>query len=133
MGQTDESMIRLTPAEITSGVSRQRWAEGLIQQLPQLHEGRNSWLLNYGLGTEARRLREKHRLAFDPSYDAAADAEPDHPVQSLASDRLDPASELPDRFTRDGTEVLVFEDKIEPAQWRVECFDCDGGCDVSTL
>lgn len=27
-----------------------RWAEGLIRQLPATHEGRNSWLLNYGTG-----------------------------------------------------------------------------------
>lgn len=25
-----------------------RWAEGLIKQLPENHEGRNSWLLNHG-------------------------------------------------------------------------------------
>jgi len=40
--------IELTPAEIQSGVDRVKWAEGLIRQLPEDHEGRNSWLLNYG-------------------------------------------------------------------------------------
>jgi hypothetical protein len=25
-----------------------KWAELLIKQLPEEHEGRNSWLLNYG-------------------------------------------------------------------------------------
>lgn len=40
--------IVLTPAELTSGLDRVRWAEGLIKQLPEKHEGRNSWLLNYG-------------------------------------------------------------------------------------
>ena len=39
--------IKLNKAEIQSGVSRVRWAEGLIRQLPEDHEGRNSWLLNY--------------------------------------------------------------------------------------
>ena len=39
--------IKLNKAEIQSGVSRVRWAEGLIRQLPEDHDGRNSWLLNY--------------------------------------------------------------------------------------
>lgn len=41
-------VIVLTPAEIQSKYSRVQWAEGLIRQLPEDHEGRNSWLLNYG-------------------------------------------------------------------------------------
>ncbi|MDD5277705.1 MAG: hypothetical protein PHR16_16685 [Methylovulum sp.] len=39
--------IKLRPAEITSGLDRVRWAELLIRQLPDDHDGRNSWLLNY--------------------------------------------------------------------------------------
>jgi len=38
----------LSKAEIESGLSRVKWAELLIKQLPEKHEGRNSWLLNYG-------------------------------------------------------------------------------------
>jgi hypothetical protein len=38
-------------------LNRQRWAEGLILQLPNNHDGRNSWLLNFGKGEEAERLR----------------------------------------------------------------------------
>ena len=38
----------LTKAELESGLSRVQWAEALIKQLPEEHEGRNSWLLNYG-------------------------------------------------------------------------------------
>jgi len=41
-------VIELTPTEIQSGLSRVRWAELLIKQLPKNHDGRNSWLLNYG-------------------------------------------------------------------------------------
>lgn len=40
--------IELTRAETQSGMTRVRWAELLIKQLPEHHEGRNSWLLNYG-------------------------------------------------------------------------------------
>ena len=40
--------IPLTPHEVQSGSTRVDWAEGLIRQLPEDHDGRNSWLLNYG-------------------------------------------------------------------------------------
>ncbi len=51
--------IKLNPAEIQGGYHRLDWAEGLILQLPRTHEGRNSWLLNYGIGDEAKALRNK--------------------------------------------------------------------------
>lgn len=35
-------------AELRSGYSRVAWADDLIRQLPEAHEGRNSWLMNYG-------------------------------------------------------------------------------------
>ena len=63
--------IRLTGAEIQSGGSRQRWAEGLIEQLPKDHDGRNSWLLNYGVKEEAMKLREKRGIKFLDRYGAA--------------------------------------------------------------
>lgn len=40
--------IELTPQERQSGLDRVRWAELLIRQLPDDHDGRNSWLLNFG-------------------------------------------------------------------------------------
>ena len=40
--------INLTPYEKQSGVDRVRYAEGLIRQLPEDHEGRNTWLMHYG-------------------------------------------------------------------------------------
>ena len=51
--------IQLTKAEIQSGHDRVRWAEGLIRQLPADHEGRNSWLLNYGNGPDVDELRKQ--------------------------------------------------------------------------
>lgn len=46
-------VIRLTRAEVQSGFDRVRQAEALIRQLPSDHDGRNTWLMNYGtLGTE---------------------------------------------------------------------------------
>lgn len=53
--------IRLTQAEIQCGQDRVRWTQGLIEQLPADHDGRNSWLLNYGLGAEAEALRAEWR------------------------------------------------------------------------
>ena len=50
-------VIRLTTQEIQSGHDRQKWAEGLILQLPDNHDGRNSWLINYGTGEEAQAKR----------------------------------------------------------------------------
>lgn len=46
--KVDEGVIRLTKAEIQSGLNRVRWAEDLIRQLPESHDGRNSWLQNFG-------------------------------------------------------------------------------------
>lgn len=36
------------------------WAEGLIRQLPDTHEGRNSWLLNHGHGGDVEEMRKAH-------------------------------------------------------------------------
>lgn len=46
--------IPLTEAEIRSGIDRVAWAEGLIRQLPEDHDGRNAWLANFGTGAERR-------------------------------------------------------------------------------
>lgn len=66
--------ITLTGAEIQCGVNRQRWAEGLILQLPEGHDGRNSWLLNYGTGEEAVAKRAKRGLAFNEETQACETA-----------------------------------------------------------
>ena len=47
-----KTSICLTKAELESGLTRVQWAEALIKQLPEEHEGRNSWLLNYGKAQE---------------------------------------------------------------------------------
>lgn len=63
--------ILFTPAEKQSGLDRQRAAEGLIEQLPENHDGRNTWLLNYGVKDVAVQLRQKHKLTFSEKYRAA--------------------------------------------------------------
>ncbi|WOB24763.1 MULTISPECIES: hypothetical protein [Xanthomonas] len=42
----------LTACEISSQYTRVKWAEDLIRQLPEEHDGRNSWLLNYSAKLE---------------------------------------------------------------------------------
>lgn len=56
--------IKLSKAE-KQGLTRVKWAEGLISQLPKTHDGRNSWLLNYGVGEEAEMLRAKRGILFN--------------------------------------------------------------------
>lgn len=67
----EPNTIPLTPAEIQSGLDRVRWAELLIRQLPDKHEGRNSWLLNYGIGSSPP---EPNRQPIWTAPEAARDA-----------------------------------------------------------
>ena len=52
--------ILKTKEEIQSNHDRQQWAEGLISQLPVAHDGRNSWLLNFGISAESIVIRAEH-------------------------------------------------------------------------
>jgi hypothetical protein len=58
-------------AERQSRHGRLKWAESLILQLPEHHEGRNSWLMNYGVGPEAQKFRDERSLMFIPMTRAA--------------------------------------------------------------
>ncbi|MGL5003046.1 MAG: hypothetical protein ACRDAM_08905 [Casimicrobium sp.] len=52
-------------AEIQSGLDRVRHAEMLIQQIPKPHDGRGTWLLNYGVSKEAQALRAKRKVRWN--------------------------------------------------------------------
>jgi len=56
--------IKLNKHEIQSGLNRVKHAEGLILQLPHTHEGRNTWLMNYGTSELAKTLRENRGLGW---------------------------------------------------------------------
>jgi hypothetical protein len=56
-------IIVCTKTEVQSGLDRVRHAELLIEQLPENHDGRNTWLLNYGIGKEAERIKQELRDA----------------------------------------------------------------------
>lgn len=62
---------RPTPVEVQSGYDRIAYAEGLISQLPKTHDGRNTWLLNYGRGAEASEMRRVRGIAFVAETQAA--------------------------------------------------------------
>lgn len=64
--QPDQAVIHLTPHEVQSGSTRVDWAEGLIRQLPETHDGRNSWLLNYGSDADERQAAWAERNPNSP-------------------------------------------------------------------
>jgi len=64
-------MYSSTPSELQSKVSRVKIAELLILQLPDDHEGRNTWLMNYGREQEAMDLRAAHGLRWNRITEAA--------------------------------------------------------------
>lgn len=64
--------IALSAAEEMSGLDRVRHAEALVSQLPEQHDGRNTWLLNYGVGKEAEAMRHAKLLHWDEETRSAA-------------------------------------------------------------
>ena len=66
-----EPSIKLNAAEISSKLDRVKWAELLILKLDEEYQARNSWLLNYGRGEEAKRLREFCGQVFDEETQSA--------------------------------------------------------------
>lgn len=73
MNGTKPRLIFKTKAEVQSNMDRQKWAELLILQLPETHDGRNSWLLNYGTSQEAVAIRARHpsKPRWDEKHNAA--------------------------------------------------------------
>ena len=61
-----------TKCEIQSGLDRVKQAENLILQLDNNHEGRNTWLLNYGTGPTARAIRAGGRHPWVRATQSAA-------------------------------------------------------------
>lgn len=64
--------IILSDFEIQANRTRVQAAEALILQLPADHDGRNTWLLNYGTGLEAQakrtawNMRNQRENKWDP-------------------------------------------------------------------
>jgi hypothetical protein len=61
--------IKLRPSEVQSGSDRVLWAEGLIRQLPEGHNGRDSWLLNYAGDKHAADVVTAKKLGLAPKED----------------------------------------------------------------
>lgn len=64
-------MLMFNRVEVKSNLNRVRNAEGLILQLPEDHDGRNTWLLNYGSGEEAVKMREERGIKWDDKTQSA--------------------------------------------------------------
>ena len=63
--KSSDEVIKPSVAEIQSGLTRVRAAENLVPQLPSGHDGRNTWLLNYGIGFQSVALRTSRGVKFD--------------------------------------------------------------------
>lgn len=104
--QTTAAHIALTPAEIQSGMDRVRWAENLIRQLPEDHDGRNSWLLNYS------------KACLTPAaYDTLEQLEFFQRVEALA-DRATQRPPFADRWTFDGQALRAFAQALHSSESR---------------
>jgi hypothetical protein len=68
-------MYSPTHVEVQSKRSRIDHAEGLISQLPTHHNGRNTWLMNFGKRTEAQQLRAARGLCWVRETEAAETSE----------------------------------------------------------
>ena len=64
-------MYTPTKCEAQSGLSRVKHAELLIAQLPIDHDGRGTWLLNYGVSDEAKDMRAARDIAWVRETQAA--------------------------------------------------------------
>jgi hypothetical protein len=62
--------IKLSKHEIQSNLNRVKAAEGLIEQLPETHDGRNTWLMNYGVRETAQAIRDNDAQKYkDAGYE----------------------------------------------------------------
>jgi len=96
-------------------MDRQQWAENLILQLPPDHDGRNSWLLNYGRKDVSRKLRRLRGLEFDERSQAVNP--PVAPALTAATgvwEALIAARPFVDRAHVSGTDITV-------AAWNEKC------------
>jgi hypothetical protein len=59
-----DKMFVPTKSEIQSGLGRVEHAELLVLQLPAAHEGRNTWLINYGVGVAAKHMRSNMGISW---------------------------------------------------------------------
>jgi hypothetical protein len=59
-----DKMFVPTKSAIQSVISRLHHAELLILQLPADHEGRNTWLVNYGVGVAAKHMRSDMGISW---------------------------------------------------------------------
>lgn len=105
--------IKLTGREIQSGWSRVRIAESLIEQLPKTHDGRNSWLMNYGVRQEANEIRIINKIEWDEECEAAklspdADLDDRHRlIRAIPGETIQAFAERLSRKARESRKLFV--------------------------
>lgn len=105
--------IKLTGSEIQSGSSRVLIAEMLIEQLPKTHDGRNSWLMNYGVRQEANEKRIINKIEWDEDCEAAKlSSDPHHDdrhrlIRAIPGETIQAFAERLSRKARESRKILV--------------------------
>lgn len=105
--------IKLNRAEIESGLNRVVSAEQLILKLPPESEGRNSWLLNFGVGDEAKALRDFQRVLFDRKTNSAHLAGETFPVSLRGTINVEKELKKTTSLEKENIESFM-EDKVDP-------------------
>ena len=77
------NVIHLTGAEEQSGYDRLTFVEDLVRQLPENHEGRNSWILNYSNREDANKMRADRGIKWDAYHQAAETSKQHSNEQSI--------------------------------------------------
>lgn len=89
-----QNVIYLTQGETVANSNRVRSAQSLIEQLPPWHDGRNSWLLKYGVGEKYQHMRDARNLPWSDFYQAAT-TQPCPAPQVVYPDHITPAAPVP--------------------------------------
>ena len=95
-----DGIIKLSKFEIQSGIDRVNHAEGLISQLPAMHDGRNTWLLNYGRRKESWDKRAKKMLGWNRDTQSAE-------IRPIQPSRLDELKARKSELSRDEKDELI--------------------------
>ena len=110
-------VIHLTGAEEQSGYDRLTFAEDLVRQLPENHEGRNSWILNYSNREDANKMRDDRGIKWD-AYHQAAETSKQH--------RNENSTEMKTKFVKetDRKGTYIIEGSSDGKFFNIKRFIC---------
>lgn len=102
----ENDKIRLNVAEIQSRFDRVQFAERLIQQLPASHEGRNTWLMNYGICQNAHQLRQMMGIEWDEATQSAKTIPDSKSLDASFVEFLDKVSSIVEQWPKWKQQIL---------------------------